>query len=288
MLTNNMNEEIKTILFASLIAAMVVPFSGMSFAQAEEMPTEQLIAMYDKAFETDATSEEKIAVMDNILNGEIDVFEKSDEQIQVESTMLTLLQLREQYKGTVVEQYFQQSIDAFKPEMIKYGNVLVEDLKSDPQYWETQIQSARFNEFGISFEEENGTIIMNHGPEDWDVLHTMAYYENGWWRSEETKAEHVDDGDWSHLNFEYPALWSDEVYTQHQVINNSYSEFKCCKDHDLFASYWPGEGGSAIQSFSWDLSYNYQPRQVRDWDSGYSDGDGIEEGDLAYSSMQIG
>ena len=40
MLTNNMNKEIKknskTLLFASLIAAMILPFSGMNYATAEE------------------------------------------------------------------------------------------------------------------------------------------------------------------------------------------------------------------------------------------------------------
>ena len=34
-------KTIKTILFASLIAAMILPFSGMNYATAEEDPTVQ-------------------------------------------------------------------------------------------------------------------------------------------------------------------------------------------------------------------------------------------------------
>ena len=53
---NNISKTTKTILFATLIAAMILPFSGMNYAVAEELDKEQVEKIH-KIIKCQATSE---------------------------------------------------------------------------------------------------------------------------------------------------------------------------------------------------------------------------------------
>jgi len=135
----------KTILFASLIAAMILPFSGMNFAYAEKTDKE-LIDEWNRAFSNDTKSLENTEPSDEIkvdmmrgLNEaknnpseltEVEV-KYYDEQSRVLDTVTALYNLIENTKDEQLQEILRNTLDDMKPRMAQVGIFFPEDKNDE-------------------------------------------------------------------------------------------------------------------------------------------------------------
>ncbi len=130
-------KTIKTVLFAALIAAMILPFSGMQVAQAETVKTDkQLIQEWNDVFANEIKSSDNIEPSDEIkvdmmrgLNyaknntsepteAELKYYEESSKVLE---TVRELHKLIENTQDEKLKEILEKTLDDMKPRMAQVG-----------------------------------------------------------------------------------------------------------------------------------------------------------------------
>lgn len=140
----------KTILFAGLIAAMVLPFSGMQFATAEEQTDRQLIDEWDKTFgnqtiisldgeKTNPPSDEiKVDMMRGLNEAKNSTNELSEadkkyyeESSSVLVTVTAIHNLIEETNDPILKEILQNTLNDMKHRMAQVGIFSPEDIDNE-------------------------------------------------------------------------------------------------------------------------------------------------------------
>lgn len=138
----------KTILFAGLIAAMVLPFSGMQFATAEEQTDRQLIDEWNKTFGNQTTldgeksvtpsDEIKVDMMRGLNEAKNSTNELSEatkkyyaEQSSVLDTVNAIHKLIEDTDDPILKEILQNTLNDMKIRMAQVGIFSPEDVDNE-------------------------------------------------------------------------------------------------------------------------------------------------------------
>ncbi len=177
MTLKNISKTTKTILFASLIAAMILPFSGMSYAYAEKTDKE-LIDEWNITFGNDAKNtaqpndEIKISVMKGIHLAKNNPQKPSEyeinyykEQNHVLDVARTLNKMIETENNPAIKSILEKSLKDMEPIMAQVGIFTAEGIDDEKldslhdQYQAEKRQSFQSGEF-VSKNVGNDTIVV--------------------------------------------------------------------------------------------------------------------------------
>ncbi|QLH07152.1 hypothetical protein [Nitrosopumilus ureiphilus] len=137
-------KTVKTILFASLIAAMILPFSGMNFAYAAEKTDKELIDEWNRSFSNKITSGEEPSdeIKIDIMKGLYEAMENpkplTDAEIKYYKEQAEVLEkataLNEQINKTSdpeTKKALEAKLKAMKPRMAEVGIFAPEDVDNE-------------------------------------------------------------------------------------------------------------------------------------------------------------
>lgn len=172
-ISNNMNKEIKTILFASLIAAMILPFSSMDFAVAEKTCIE--LIQEDHQRKTDnidkklikqlakETKEFKKLVSDRKLNDVGVIYEGQSNTTDCTSELTNITQTYQYVDSDKKAKKLSVTFDA-KDKKVKQTSI-----KEDKQISFTFLGTQTGNWAGHSVRDHSGSSEIDRTLMYWDV-----------------------------------------------------------------------------------------------------------------------
>lgn len=182
-----MENKIKTILFASLIAAMVLPFSSIQVADADVMNPHNL---------------PKDVIPTNV---EITI---NDEKQRLIDRVARIGEKLDRVSSETKKQRLTNQLESLKPFMLKHQLTPNFDFGEDVQEWEGKFNLPVIN----TKHSANG---------DWRVVHELKWGCNSWVYCTERWPEYVDLNDWSAITWNMPSLYMDGGHIKHYVENHS-------------------------------------------------------------------
>jgi len=184
----NITNKTKTILFASLIAALILPFSVMDFAEGQEIP------IFVKPIELRTSmSQERQAVIDQI---EIIGYAVKDSKT-------------EQERLTVVAQ-----LDPLKADMKRLGLTPTFDFGEDRDTWNENMD-------GVELIRVTSETIRTGGShtDNWHVKHKLTWGCNIFTYCQDYYPEWYDLGDWSAITITLGTVNQSYLQLNHYVTN---------------------------------------------------------------------
>lgn len=168
----NHKKTIKTILFASLIAAMILPFSGMNMAEAatEESAYKKIIKQQESIKNKSDADKAKFDkfVQDSLDNAS--PYNKAVNKILEKLSKVTLKIQDAELKGTDTTKLLQEH-SAIIFDLENYGVVSEKRLLENPDYWHERaynasVEIAKGNEVKISLESKSDSTLYNIHTDD--------------------------------------------------------------------------------------------------------------------------
>ncbi len=190
-------KTIKTILFAGLIAAMILPFSGMNMATAETVTNEELKKL-QRATEvpSNVTYTQVTPTVSDETQELLDKLEKIAIALHNTTSDLEIAKLRAE-------------LDTFKPAMIKHGLTPSFEFGEDPSEWAKKISD---------YSDERLTATSES---DWNVKHNLKWGCNSWTYCTNIYPEWVDLNDWAAVTITMPTVYQSYSLLTHDVANMS-------------------------------------------------------------------
>lgn len=277
------NYTTKTILFASLIAIAVITPTAFAVNHITE---EYLVEEYDKVFpDTDVTRDDKIAVMDNMLNTEpmkIPANEKRDQMIEKVSALM------EKRDSLVDNPKAQEAIDkqvhGMKFAMAKLGLTLQEDYDAQNEWYDLAHQYSDENAHEIPKPEKKFEVIPEaDAAGNWSVTHKLdhkcgpAMCSNSWVDTG------VNTGEYSHISVVIDTVaWPYSINSWHTAGNSSWSVISATSQG------WASlvSGSSTVLNVYKSVNWVFYPYESETW-SLLSDEGTLSEDDVYYSTARI-
>jgi len=187
----------KTILFAGLIAAMILPFSGMNFAEAETVTHEELKKM-QRANEvpSNVTYTQVIPTVSDETQELLDKLEKIAIALHNTTSESEVAKLRAE-------------LDTFKPEMIKHGLTPSFEFGEDRAEWTKKLSDYTHQRLMLTSES------------DWNVKHNLTWGCTSWYYCDAVWSEWIDLNDWSAITVTMPTVYQSYSLLTHDVANMS-------------------------------------------------------------------
>jgi len=189
------------IIMPVLVMAFVMPAVGATSYITEEY----LIREYDRIFpNTDVDREEKVEVMNNILNTvpvEIPVNEKRDEMIEKIALLIEKKHLRLDEKDMRAAESIDQQINREKLAMAKLGLTLHEDTFRGNEWYERAVEYSTRNAHLVPEQSKKFMVVpeADASGESWRVFHTTTHSCNPL-SCTNTWQERIHDNQYSHLS----------------------------------------------------------------------------------------
>ncbi len=165
----------KMILFASLITAMILPFSGMSAAQAADaVDDESLIAQYDRIFSSDnnLSDQKKIQVITSMQNGVEIQLSTPQDQDKVAYEVLEILEQIDNSKSVDERMKLQEKLDGKTEIMLQVGLVLATEYEKDPDKWDKELDRTANSKQRTKIVEERDSKVgpATYGGDSIDII----------------------------------------------------------------------------------------------------------------------
>ncbi len=257
----------KTILFTSLIAAILLPTVGMSVAYAEANELENIVTNYD------LSESEKNQLLDVMQNAVPVTVEPTDEQLKMIDKIEKIksdLNSKSLTKRAAVE----PQLEALKPEMVKVGIVFSDDFHENMDYWKKQL---RANEELQPINPEN-----NPSNGDYYTVHRLYYScsgdlicDNGLWA-------YTDDYDWEYVQITVVLSVGSHIHLEHEASN--LHNHSVTRDFD---SYWTHTRGTTILETDTEFTTQYFTAYEREIQDNLLDTDSAQTNDVVHSTMRL-
>ncbi len=154
------DKKVQTILFAGLIATMILPFSMINYAEASVIDDELLIHQYNNIFGDNNTSDDiKIRVINSMINSEvIELVQPKYQDLYANQVLEILEQIRNSDDGNEKQQLKEQ-LDEKQERLLEVGIVLADAYKLDPYFWDLELdRTANSSERNEIKREKNDNI----------------------------------------------------------------------------------------------------------------------------------
>lgn len=192
-------KTIKTILFASLMLAMILPFSGMNYAHAET--NEELLEQHNRMFGSNEniSDEMKIIAVQNFNQVQSDLKEgntdemkmitMSDRQLELLNQVNGIYELLETTDDKIMEKSLYQMIENLTPELLENGlvpkdNVSTSSTMSADDIYTNYLENE-FSKMGLepATDEQRLDMIspVSHTSNELQVYHYISYTCTGGW-----------------------------------------------------------------------------------------------------------
>lgn len=272
----------KTIMIASLlIIAITIP----SITAANYISEQYLVEEYEKSFpETDVTREDKIAIMDNILNTEpiqIPVNEKRTEMME------TVTALMEQRDSLVDNPKAQEAIDkkihGMKLAMAKLGLTMMDDYEAKNKWYHLAHKYANENAYEVPKLEKKFEVIPEADASDhWNVRHQLDH-KCGSYMCSNAWNDSVNTGEYAHLSVIIDTVsWPYSINSWQTADNLSWS-FRTATTQGWATLV----SGSTIELNKYkSVNWAFVPYESNTW-SMLSDQGTLEEDDVYYSTVKV-
>lgn len=187
----------KTILIAGLIAAMILPFSGMNYADAETVTHEELKKM-QRANE----------VPSNVTYTQVTPTVSYETQELLNNIEKIAIALHNTTSESEVAK-LRAELDELKPDMIKHGLTPSFEFGEDPDDWDKKLSDYAHQKLLATSES------------DWNVKHNLKWGCNSWTYCDAVWSEWVDLNDWSAVTITMPTVYQSYSLLTHDVANMS-------------------------------------------------------------------
>ena len=153
-------KKIKTILFASLIVAIVIPlivaiviplivamtipFNSAGIVDTEIIDDELLITQYNSMFGNDSniSNEKKIKVIIAMMNAKETEISQPKNQDKVAKKVLKILEKIENTENKDEKQQLKKQLDGKSEKMLQVGLVLTKEYNKNPEYWDKELDKT--------------------------------------------------------------------------------------------------------------------------------------------------
>ena len=268
---NNITNKTKTILFASLLVAILLPTVGMDLAYAEEenktTNLETIVQNYDLS---QSDKEQLLEVMENTVPITV---EPTEEQLQM---IEEIEQIRSnlQSESTIQRASVESELDALIPEMLKVGIVFSDDFHENMDYWKKALRSTEtLEQIGTMNNPSNG---------DYYTVHRLYYSCSGGLTCDQGLWAYTDDYDWEYAQITISLSQGNHIHLEHEASN--LHNHSVTRDFD---SYWTHTRGTTILETDTEFTTQYFTAYEREIQDDLLDTDSAQTNDIVHSTMRL-
>jgi len=270
------------ILLASLIAVIaIIP----TVTAANYITEEYLVSTYDKSFtDTDVTREDKIAIMDNILNTVPFTIPANEERTQMIEKVSALMEKRDSLVDDPKAQaVIDKTINGMKMAMAKLGLTMMDDYDAQNEWYDLAHQYASENAHTIPEPEKRFELIPEaDASSHWNVQHKLDHScgstmcSNAW-------NDYVDTVEYSHISVIIDTVEWPYTINSWQTADNLSWTFRTATTQGWATLV----SGSTIELDIYKtVGWAFVPWESNTW-SMLSDQGTLEENDVYYSTIKI-
>lgn len=297
----------KTLIALAIATAIILPTMAVSGAFANT--TNELTNLFDETFTqkgaADQSLEDKMVVANNILHGEKTVYPYPEErQIAMDRGLSLILQIQ---TATSPEQkaHLESLLEEHKLEMLKYGLIAKSDLDGpNAEEWESKMREANLQnqEQEASLDKQSITepigymiasilpsAYANPHTDDWHVESKIDYFENGFFRTTETKNtwDHANGSGyfWAYHNIDLPSYLYNDWVDGHHTVSNFSGDNPATPITYNYMTIW--EGSTLKESCYVQKNYSIWHHSFKAVTYCSSAGEGVDEDDEVYSSIKV-
>ena len=305
------SKTIKTSIVLSIVAAIILP--TMAFSSVNANTTDDLVNFFDSTFKqegaADRSVEDKMAVANNILNGEFTEYPYEEErQIAMDRGLSLTLQIQTA-TSPELKAHLEELLAEHELEMLKYGLISKVNLEGpDSEEWLEAMREANLQNKDQEHTHDSGkqsTIdpfgyviaailpdaFANPHVDDWHVNSEIKYFTNGFYASYHTTNtwDHANGSGyfWVYHNISLPSyIWSDNVDGTHIVSNFASGNPETPVTYN-YMTIWDDVNNNLLEDCYVQKNYSIWHHSSKTVTYCSSAGQGIDGSDLVYSSVKV-
>jgi len=265
----NITKKTQTILFTSLIAAMILPFSGMNMVYGQEATNyiENIVKNYNLS---ESDKNELLIVMQNTIPVTVEPTDKQLKMIDKIEKIKSDLNSESLTKRASVE----IQLEALKPKMVTVGIVFSDDFHENMDYWKKQL---RANEELEQIKTQN-----NPSNSDYYTVHRLYYSCSGGLICDQGLWAYIDDYDWEYAQITLTLTNGNHIHLEHETSN--LHNHSVTRDFD---SYWTHTKGTTILETDTKFTTQYFTAYEQEIQDDLLDTDSAQTNDIVHSTMRL-